>query len=485
MQGASRLLRQTLPSNVFSNSRIVASRRGYASAAELRFGQPLHETHPHLLQPGELTPGITALEYHERRAKLARALPDNSIAVLASSELKYRSGAVFYEFHQEPNFSYLTGFNEPEAVAVIEKANSDLEYKFHLFVRPKDRHAEIWEGARSGVQAALDVFNADEAGDINTINQSLTEIIGGTKTVYTDVLSEGRSRSMFSRFFKGSPTKSAEGFQKLLNSANVQSLRPLMNSIRVTKSPAEIANMRRAGQISGRAFTEAMKTRFDTEKELWAFLSFWFKMHGLDGEAYVPVVAGGRNGLSIHYVRNDDVINQGELTLVDAGGEYGGYITDITRTWPANGKFTDPQRDLYQMILKAQRSCVSLCREDANMTLDALHRVAEEGLRDGLKGLGFDLSGNAMETLFPHHVGHYIGMDVHDAPGHPRTDRLKTNQCITIEPGIYVPDEDRFPKHFRNMAIRIEDSVCIAEEHPFVLTTEAVKEVVDIEALRN
>jgi len=486
MQGVSKLLRQSQrASNVLRYPRAISLLRGYASAAELRFGQPLHETHPHLLQPGELTPGITALEYHERRAKLARALPENSIAVLAASDVKYRSGAVFYEFHQEPNFSYLTGFHEPEAVAVIEKAGSDLEYKFHLFVRPKDRNAEIWEGARSGVQAALDVFNADEAGDINTANRALKDIVASARNVYTDILSDGRSRSTFSRFFKGSPSKNAEGFQALLKSANVESLRPIMNSIRVTKSVAEIANMRKAGQISGRAFTEAMKNRFDTEKELWAFLSFWFKMHGLDGEAYVPVVAGGRNGLSIHYVRNDDVIKEGELALVDAGGEYGGYITDITRTWPANGKFSDPQRELYEMILKVQRSCVSLCREDANMTLDALHRVAEEGLRDGLKGLGFDLSGNAMEVLFPHHVGHYIGMDVHDAPGYPRTDRLKTNQCITIEPGIYVPDEDRFPKHFRNMAIRIEDSVCITEENPFVLTTEAVKEVVDIEALRN
>ena len=137
--------------------------------------------------------------------------------------------------------------------------------------------------------------------------------------------------------------------------------------------------------------------------------------------------------------------------LVDAGGEYGGYITDITRTWPVNGKFTDPQRDLYEMILRVQRSSVSLCREDADVSLDKLHRITENGLRDGLKALGFDMSGNvsndqidalksrltnlkALETLFPHHVGHFIGLDVHDGPGHPRTERLKTGNCITIEP---------------------------------------------------
>ena len=416
---------------------------------------------------------------------MAQALPENSIAVLAASDLKYRSGAVFYEFHQEPNFFYLTGFKEPDALAVIEKASSDLEYRFHLFVRPKDEQAEIWDGARSGVQAAQDVFNADESGDINHVAKSLPDIIKNAKAVYTDILGDGRAKSTFSRFFKGGASKHAEGFQSLLQSSNVRSLKPIMNSLRLNKSDSEILNMRKAGQISGRAYTEAMKTPFATEKELWAFLAFFFKMHGLDGEAYVPVVAGGSNGLSIHYVRNDDVLRQGELALVDAGGEYGGYITDITRTWPINGKFTDPQRDLYEMILKVQRSCVSLCREDADMTLDKLHRIAERGLTDGCKSLGFDVSGRNMDILFPHHVGHYIGLDVHDAPGYPRTDRLKAGQCITIEPGIYVPDDERFPKHFRGMAIRIEDSVCVEEEHPFVLTTDAVKEVVDIEALRS
>ena len=143
---------------------------------------------------------------------------------------------------------------------------------------------------------------------------------------------------------------------------------------------------------------------------------------------------------------------EGELVLVDAGGEYGGYITDITRTWPVNGKFTDPQRDLYEMILKVQRSVVSLCHEDANLSLDKLHRITEDGLRDGLKTLGFNMDGNvslatamfplecgancakALETLFPHHVGHFIGLDVHDAPGHPRTGKLTAGECITIEP---------------------------------------------------
>lgn len=167
-----------------------------------------------------------------------------------------------------------------------------------------------------------------------------------------------------------------------------------MNKLRLLKSENEIMNMRKAGQVSGRVFTDAMRTQFKTEKDLWTTLDYGFKIKGLDGWAYVPVVAGGQNGLSIHYVRNDQPLKDGEMVLVDAGGEYGGYITDITRTWPINGKFTDPQKDLYKMILRVQRSVVSLCREDADMSLDKLHRVTENGLRDGLKGLGFDMSGD-------------------------------------------------------------------------------------------
>lgn len=352
----------------------------------------------------------------------------------------------------------------------VEKGNSDVEYTFHLFVRPKDPRAEQWDGARSGIQAAQDVFNADEvcyalnrrrrrrrqltldqAGDVNHIPSLLPEIINRAKEVYTDVLGNIRSKTAFSRYFSGATTSQTDGFQKLLRESNVKPLRPLLNKLRLVKSENEILNMRKAGQVSGRVITDAMRTPFSTEKDLWTTLEYGYRINGLDGSAYVPVVAGGQNGLSIHYVRNDHTLKDGEMVLVDSGGEYGGYITDITRTWPVNGKFTDPQRDLYEAILKVQRSVISLCREDADVSLDKLHRITENGLREGLKGLGFDMSGDvcchslymfmsvtdiqkALDKLFPHHVGHYIGLDVHDAPGYPRTDRLKAGHCVTVEP---------------------------------------------------
>jgi intermediate cleaving peptidase 55 len=175
------------------------------------------------------------------------------------------------------------------------------------------------------------------------------------------------------------------------------------------------------------------------------------------------------------------------MILVDAGGEYGWYITDITRTWPASGKFTAPQRDLYSAVLRAQRSSVALCKARSGLSLDDIHRATEAALQAELVKLGFEFGmfkGDLMGVLFPHHVGHYVGLDVHDVPGYPRSVPLKAGHCVTIEPGVYVPDDERFPKHFRGLAVRIEDSVCVEEDSQIVLTAEAVKEVEDIEALR-
>ncbi|KAL8940848.1 MAG: hypothetical protein Q9216_002600 [Gyalolechia sp. 2 TL-2023] len=461
--------------------------RQYASvsAAELQFGQPLHETHPHLLKPGELTPGITALEYAQRRSRLASKLPKDGVAILAASELKYRSGPVFYEFHQDPDFFYLTGFNEPEAVAVIRRTATEGDHVFHLFVRPKNPKAEQWEGSRSGTQAAMDVFNADESGDINKVEGNLSRIIGDASEIYTDASPSTKSTSTFTRLFSNRSPSKTDGLSKLLDQATVKPLRSILNELKNIKSNAEIANMRKAGKASGRAFTEAMRQAWTTEKDLNAFLEYTFKRNGCETSAYVPVIAGGKNASQIHYVRNDDLLSANDLVLADAGGEYGNYITDITRTWPISGTFAPPQKDLYNAILSTQRTCISLCRANASNSLDKIHKIAEEALKDNLGQLGFDMSGNALPTLFPHHLGHYIGLDVHDTPGQSRKEPLQAGQCVTVEPGLYIPDTDRWPAAFRGMGIRIEDSICVQDEHPLVLTTEAVKEVDDIEALRS
>ncbi|KAL9101508.1 MAG: hypothetical protein Q9163_003234 [Psora crenata] len=478
--------------------------RPYASvsAGDLQFGQPLHETHPHLLKPGELTPGLSALEYAQRRSRLAAKLPPGAVAVIAAADLKYRSGAVFYEFHQDSNFFYLTGktcplarlgrhllretpgFNEPDALAVIGTSATVNDHVFHLYVREKDAKAEQWDGFRSGTQAAMDVFNADETGDITEVASHLEPLVTNASQIYTDFPSDHRSKSFFSRFISDKSIKS-NGLAKILEESHTCPLKDLMNQVRNIKSPAEIANMRLAGQASGRAFTEAMRQSWTKEKDLAAFLDYQFRRNGCDGSAYVPVVAGGKNAGIIHYTQNDHLLVPDELVLVDAGGEYGGYITDITRTWPVSGRFSPAQKDLYSAVLSTQRYCISLCRASSDISLDGLHGLAESHLRDQLSQLGFDMSGKALERLFPHHLGHYIGLDVHDTPGQSRKASLREGQCVTIEPGLYIPDTEEYPHHFRGLGVRIEDSVCVQAENPLVLTTEAVKEIEDIEALRS
>ncbi|OJJ86189.1 aminopeptidase P family protein [Aspergillus glaucus CBS 516.65] len=469
----------------------LPSWRTYASsisAADLKFGQPLHETHPHILSPGELTPGITALEYAQRRSKLANKLPQNAIAVLAASEVKYRAAGIFNDYRQDSNFFYLTGFNEPNALAIIANDGSGDNHIFHLYVREKDPKAELWDGARSGTRAAVDVFNADEdiddsrltgvsqSGDIDRIGDILPNIVSGASAIYTDIPALDPGRSSLHKYLYG-PTTTSEKLKKCVDYSKVRPLRPLLNDMKVFKSEDEVVHMRRLGQAAGRAFTESMSHEFNMEKDLASFLEYNFKVNGCDTSAFVPVVAGGPNALSIHYTRNDDVLNDGDLVLTDGGGEWGTYISDITRTWPVNGKFSGPQRDLYTAVLNVHRSCLALCRESAMVSLDRLHTIAENGLKDQLQQLGFDVTGNAMNVLFPHHVGHYIGLDVHDCPGYLRSYALKAGQCITVEPGIYVPDSDRWPAKFRGIGIRIEDSVCVGDDHPIVLTPEAVKEV--------
>jgi intermediate cleaving peptidase 55 len=374
----------------------------------------------------------------------------------------------------------LTGWNEEDSLAVIQKTGNEWDdYVFRLFCRPKDPAAEQWMGPRNGVQAARDIFNADEADDISDVDSLLPGIIKSASKVFTDL-----DKPKEDTGGKGKLWKFIKGETSWFPSLHVP-LYPLMNTLRAIKSEAEIANMRKAGQISGRVITNAMRQKWTREKDLHAYLDYNFTTAGCDGPAYIPVVAGGRNALMIHYVLNNMALNDSDMVLVDAGGEYGTYVTDISRTWPVAGKFTPAQRDLYEAVLKVQRTSISLCRESSNLSLDDIHEITENGLYDQLKLLGFGMPRSQMNGLFPHHVGHYVGLDVHDVPGYGRKVPLKAGHCITVEPGVYIPDDNRWPKHFRGMGIRIEDSVCVDDDSPLILTTEAVKEVVDIESLRN
>ncbi|CAG8512619.1 15894_t:CDS:10 [Cetraspora pellucida] len=444
--------------DIFSNATYLLTRSGLGvykrsfgthamlTPAEPRiFGQPTPETHPHLMKPGEITPGITAIEYELRRAKLMDRLSENSVAI----SLGYR-------------------------------------YKMTMFVPPKNRCLEMWEGPRTGVMGAMDFFGADEARILIHIhirniyfyamesarfNSKIKEIIKNYKDVYIDL--PPRTNIL-----------STDNIQKNIGRNYVKPLSRTIQELRLVKSDAEIALMRKGGEITGKAFIQTMKFTKSglSEHDLYAKIDFECRIRGAQFLAYVPVVAGGVNALTMHYVRNDMPLRDDDLVLLDAGSEYYGYASDVTRTWPVNGKFTEPQKELYEAVLNVNRRCIKLCTEAEDISLNEIHEVSVEFMKEELLNIGFDLSeGDVDHVLYPHHVGHYLGLDVHDTHYIDRSRRLLRGMVITIEPGIYIPPNDAYPKKYHGMGIRIEDNVVVGATDPIVLSSTAPKEIVDIE----
>lgn len=478
----------------------VISRRNFGTKPELKqfvnrqrlpinCGQPIHETRPYLLKQGELTPGITALEYFKRRVKLASKLVPRSCAIIAGSQMKYASGPVFYPFQQNNDLFYLTGWNEPDSVMILEKPDNDPEnVVLHMIVPPKDSFAEKWEGFRTGVEGAQEIFNADEATSNENLEKYVDKIIKRCDNIYFDTNNtEKNSGAFFSEFFslKNESQKQNTILNMIKNTSGVKNLMPLKKiiaNLRSIKSPAELRVMRRAGQISGRAYNQAYAKRFRNERTLGAFLEYKFIEGGCDRSAYVPVIGTGENALCIHYTRNDDVMFDDEMVLVDASGAIGGYCSDISRTWPVSGKFTDAQRDLYEVVLTVQRKCIELCCAHNVISLHQIHEKSLQFFKEELKNIGLSsLSTWDINEIYPHYIGHNLGLDVHDVPEISRHQPLQENQVITIEPGLYIPDDPKYPAYFRNIGIRIEDDIAIGMDTYTNLTVEAVKEIADLE----
>lgn len=453
--------------------------QGVRCRSTLAAGQPLFETRPHLIKNGDITPGIPALEYFERRLRVADAMPVKSCAVVMGATTKYRSGPVFYDFHQNPDFFYLSGFLEPESALIIEKTGQKPDdVVFHMFVPPKDAQAELWGGARTGEKGAKDFFNADEAYSNNNLMQ-FKRIVERNDTVFHDSPDVKNVASLFTETVETPLTR-------MLTQKLVSPLSPIMTKLRAVKSPKEIAVMRAAGSVSANAYNAAYANPFATEKELQVYLESLFLLGGCDKPAYVPVIAGGSNALSIHYTRNDDKFGKNDLVLVDAGGQFGGYCADISRTWPvgkeSEGKFSEPQRDLYEAVLDVQKHCIKEC--STQKSINDIHEVSVRRLHKNLQNVGFNgITLNQTQTLYPHYIGHHLGIDLHDVPKNNRRANLQVGNVITIEPGVYVPYDDKYPKHFQGIGIRIEDNVAITDKGYTVLTEECLKEVDDIEEL--
>ncbi|KAF9434834.1 hypothetical protein BGZ76_007344 [Entomortierella beljakovae] len=414
-------------------------------------------------------------------------------------------------------------FNEPDSALVLEKNDSPRGYKMTMFVSPKNANIEMWEGARTGSDAAIEIFGADEAVDSNLFRYRIVDMASRYENVYFDyptpamfmpmdiakkLHNKPDVKSLFTRLtglFRTSDTKgsgfvfNSQPYPKTNGNAKkskhsfftdsdamstTKSLSPLIQEKRVIKSKAEIKVMRESGEISGKAFIETMKftnpQRY--EQQIYAKFDFECRMRGSQMMAYVPVVAGGSNALTMHYVNNDQPLKDGDLLLMDAGGELNGYASDITRTWPVNGKFTEAQKDLYGVVLHTNKECIKLCTEEHGMTLNQIHDVSMRLTKEGLAKLGIKASSHEVERkLYPHHVGHYLGLDVHDTGDISRSRLLKEGMVITIEPGLYIPRDSAYPEKYQGIGIRIEDNVVIGKTVPYVLSVTAPKEIVDIE----
>ncbi|KAI9069540.1 hypothetical protein FKP32DRAFT_1671270 [Trametes sanguinea] len=467
---------------------------GFTQLKPTPFGQPLPPSHPHLLKANETTPGIPQEEYERRRRELMESLPDGSLVVCVAGQVKYMSGQIFYKFRQSSDFWYLTGFEEPDAAVILEKRPSSARgYRMLMFSAGTDSTKEKWDGARAAPYDVRKYFGADDAEPIGAFPSTLKSLAADASWVYLDIPTyTRRARTMTTKslikYLSPSGGLSRGDYDTLIESLSSSKRKPLspeVGRLRAVKSKAEQKVMRQAADISARAHNKTMRFTDPgvSEHAVAAHFEYLCAREGSQRPAYVPVVASGPNALIIHYTSNNQLIADGEMVLIDAGCEYNGYASDITRTFPANGSFTSEQATLYNALLTVQKHLITLCTEASGMSILQIHRESCTMLRKELERIGFTfpLGAGTLDMLYPHLIGHPVGIDLHESNQSERDAPLKAGMVVTIEPGVYVPPSPEFPKAFHNIGIRIEDEVLVGKEHPEVLSVNAPKEIADIE----
>ncbi|HET7755994.1 MAG TPA: Xaa-Pro aminopeptidase [Steroidobacteraceae bacterium] len=427
-------------------------------------------------------------EFARRRRQLMRLMGRDSIAVLPAAPVRHRNGDVEYPYRQDSDFLYLTGFGEPEAVAVLVPGREQAEYI--LFVRERDRARETWDGPRAGPAGAAREFGADDAFPIADMDEILPGLLENRARVYYTMGAYADFDQRVVGWVNGLRTQARNGRHP---PQEFVALDHVLHDMRLYKSRRELELMRTAARIAARAHVRAM--RFcrpgATEYQVMAELLHEFRRHNAD-TAYPPIVGGGANSCVLHYRDNDQPLEDGALLLVDAGCEFGCYASDITRTYPVNGRFTSEQRAVYEVVLEANRAAIARVRPGNhwNDPHEAAVRVITQGLvRLGLlKGRVSPLiRAGAYRRFFMHRTGHWLGLDVHDVGDYKVGDEwrvLEPGMTLTVEPGIYLPAGARgVPRRFRNIGIRIEDDVLVTRRGAEVLSARVPKDAGQIEAL--
>ena len=431
---------------------------------------------------------ITRKEFGRRRKQLMRMMGKDTIAIIPTASELLRNRDVEFPFRADSDFYYLTGFHEPDAVAVLIPGRPHGEYL--LFCRERDPEMETWTGKRAGTQGAVDDFDADDAFPVGDIDEILPGLMERCERVFYTM----GSRPQFDQRVMEWLNRLREGARTGLRAPDeFVSLEHLLHDMRLYKSRSEIRVMRTAARVACRAHIRAMQScRPDmSEFEVEAELLHEFRRAGMV-PAYSSIVGGGANGCVLHYTENNAVLQDGDLLLIDAGAEYDCYASDVTRTFPVNGRFSAAQQALYEVVLAAQTAAIKKVR--AGNHWNAPHQAAVRVLTRGLVKLGI-LKGKPAELIrneayrrfYMHRTGHWLGMDVHDVGDYKvggAWRELEPGMVLTVEPGLYIPAGSRgIAKKWWNIGIRIEDDVLVTRDKPDVLSKAAPRTVAEIEAL--
>ena len=438
---------------------------------------------------GDVVPGPTDPAPHiERRAQLLAQLAGDSVALIPSARTAIRNRDTDYPFRQDSDFFYLTGFAEPDAVLVLDARDGTSK----LFCQDRDAALEQWTGRRLGAQRAVEVLGVDSAEVIDAFAECLPALIEGCDRIY---LTTGEHREFDQRVIDAIATVRAREAGGRIAPGEIISLKGLLHEQRLIKSPLEVELMRRAADISSRAHERAMRVCRAglTEAYLEAELVHEFMRAGARFPAYTSIVGSGANGCIMHYVENDAALHPGDLVLIDAGCEYQHYAADITRTFPVDGRFSAPQRAVYEVVLEAQRTAIAAAVVGAPFI--APHEAATRVMTEGLIALGVidgevdaALEAGAQQPYTVRRASHWLGIDVHDVgsyrdpTGANEWRALEPGMVLTVEPGLYFPRHLLPDSAFTDLGVRIEDDVLITADGNDVITS-AAKEIDAIEDL--
>lgn len=424
--------------------------------------------------------------YIHRRASLLAQI-GHGVVVVPTAVEAIRNRDAHYPYRFDSYFYYLTGFAEPEAVLVLVGGDQPRSI---LFCRDKDLEREIWDGFRYGPDAAREDFGFDEAYSISRLDELVPQLLANQSRLYFSLGAEAAWDVRITGWLNQVRNQTRAG---VMAPNEVIDVRGLLDEMRLFKSADELATMRMAAEISASAHRRAMRAAKPgaMEYEVEAELLHEFRRHGAQAPAYTSIVAGGANACVLHYVSNDARLHDGDLLLIDAGCELDGYASDITRTFPVNGKFTGPQKDLYELVLASQAAAIEAVR--AGNHWNAPHEAALNVLVRGFIDFGLCkgtvdsvLESGDYRRFYMHRTGHWLGLDVHDAGEYKRSGEwrlLEPGMVLTVEPGCYVRPADDVPEHFWNIGIRIEDDAVVTEAECEIITASAPKSVADIEAL--